>query len=682
MRFARRVKREVGVNQRFKSDTAPATVIESWHWPTRVLSTTECWLGKGRPRFLRALVSPETGLGDFQGIAVGDVSGRRRPDRVPVNRLIDITNIGTIMRIHVFAALGLLAANSAPANPTSIEELTITERRWAPDALAWQQGRSVIQRAEIEASASQDLIDLLRTQPGVDIARNGGPGGATSFFLRGSNSNHVLVLIDGIRVAAAGTGALQWENLPLAQIERVEIVRGPQASFYGSDAIGGIINVITRRAQQTTLYLEAGSNNSRRAEVSIGDRQTYWLTIGHEKTDGFDATTADSFFNNPDDDGFELNSLSGGLNRQIGGHQLQATLLSREGDVEFDQGESQNRSHQLAFRLAGEIRPGLRQVAQLGVIDDQLSTPAFGSRFDTRRYELDWQLSLGSPDSIWTFGINALEEQGESRNEFDLDRDNLAAFVGWDFRAGPHRFSFSGRHDDNRSENTGRAAWELELTPAWRLHASHATAFRLPNFNELFSPGFPIGDPPLPLFAGNPNLQAEQSRSSELGFSFTGQNSAFSIAGYRTDIDDLIAFQGENFAAVNVANANIEGIEAVYQWQTEHWQLDTNASWLNAQDGLDQPLLRRADEKASIRLRRDVGPVGLGVEWSYTGERPDFDRKLDDFSLFNLTAGYRLGAAWQLTARVENLLDEEYQLASGFRAPERSGWLGLRWRGQ
>ena len=667
---------------RFKSDTAPATVIESWYPPRACFQPLSVGLGReGRGSRERSSVRrPAWAI--FRALRWAMYPDAPRPDRVPANRQFKITNMGTTMRIHLFTVLGLLAVDNASADPTPIEELTITERRWAPLALPWQPGRSVIARAEIEASARQDLIDLLRTQPGVDIARNGGPGGATSVFLRGSNSNHVLVLIDGIRAAAAGTGALQWENLPLAQIERIEIVRGPQASFYGSDAIGGIVNVVTRRTEQTSVYLEAGSNDSRRAEISIGDRQNFWLTVGHQRTDGFDATTADSFFNNPDDDGFELNSLTAGLTRRIGSQQFQATLLSREGDVEFDQGESENRSHQLAFRLGGELSPGVRHMAQLGIVDDELSTPTFGSRFDTRRYELDWQLSLGNPDSMWTLGINAVEEQGESRNEFDLDRDNLAAFLGWDFHAGLHRFSFSARHDDNRSENTGRAAWELELTPAWRLHASHATAFRLPNFNELFSPGFPIGDPPLPLFAGNPDLQAEQSQSSELGLSFTGGNSAFSITGYRSEIDDLIAFQGENFAAVNVANADIEGIEVVYQWQTEIWQLDTNASWLNAEDGFDQPLLRRADEKASLRLRRNLGPTWLGMEWSYTGERPDFDRELDDFSLINLTAGYRLGSAWQVTARLENLFDEDYQLASGFQAPERSAWVGLRWRGQ
>lgn len=596
------------------------------------------------------------------------------------------------MTIHRPLAAIILAASSGLLQADDIDtyelkpNLVVTpSRRVEPldQALA---SVSVITREDIDLAVAEDLFELLRLQPGVDIVRAGGAGTQTSVFLRGSNSNHVLVLIDGVRVGSANTGGYAWEQLPLNQIERVEIVRGPRGSLYGSDSIGGVIHVFTRSSPEPYARVTGGSFGSAEAEGGLGYESEHTrlsVNAGYRQVDGFSAQNPNGFSFHPDDDGFEAASLGvkGSTDATLG--RLEYSLLAIDNESEFDQGRSEAQQLVAAVGFSGRYTPTWDYQLQGGYIRDQLFTDFgfFTADDDSRRYQLNWQnqLTMSSAGQL-SFGLDYYREEGESAGAWDQDRDNAGLFALYDHRFDRVHLQAGGRLDDNSrfgSEFTGQLAAGYDLAEAWRLTASYGSAFRGPNLSEQFSPGF--GG----LFAGNPDLEPESSTSGELGLRW--QHSGYgrmTATLYRTDVDDLIAFYGMFFQAINIDRARLEGIELEYAFERDGWQFGANATLQDTQDrDTGAELLRRPQEKAAIRLdRRFADAAWLGLEWFYSGERSDFGGiTLDSYHLLNLRAGWAFLPAWRLELRGENLVDEAYEPAYGFDGAGRSWFLSLAW---
>jgi vitamin B12 transporter len=547
---------------------------------------------------------------------------------------------------------------------------------------------TVIERAEIESSQAPDLLTLLRGRPGIDLARTGGSGQGTSLFLRGGNFNHVLVLIDGIRVASANTGAYTWEHLPLDQVERIEIVRGPRAAWYGSDAIGGVIAITTRDARGRDLLLRAGryGRGVAQAGYAAGDAEAgFGVSLSRETYDGFSAQTPDGFAFDPDNDGYD--NLSAGVRARatLGEQRLGMSLLATRAEVEFDRGESDTRSHVLGFTVAGPLAPGWRHQLGVGQIRDTLDTPTFGSRFDTRRASLDWLHAFAPvPGQQLQAGINLLRETGASRNAltgttaFDERRSLRAGFVAWQGEHGAFSHEVSLRHDHSSpygGTGTGQVAVGWRFGGA-RAYLSWGQGFRAPNFNELYSPG--SGG----LFAGNPDLSPERSRSLELGVDGEVAGLDYGARAYRTRVSDLIAFQGgSTFQAINIARAELEGVELEATTEVGDWRLSGNAGWLRARDadsGLR--LLRRADRQFGLAAERPLGErADLGLDARYVGSRREFGGDLGGFTLVAARAEWRFSDSLRLGLRIDNLFDRDYVLARGFGTPGREWLLSLRW---
>lgn len=598
--------------------------------------------------------------------------------------------LGPCLLLAAIAAPSISMAQMSDEDASLIQEpMIITATRVDTDLSDILASADVLTRDDIERSAASDLLELLRRLPGVDISRTGGPGSQTSVFLRGSNSNHVLVMVDGTRVASVHTGAFAFETLPVSQIDRIELVRGPAASFYGSDAIGGVIQIFTRKPEGHSLRATAGSYGERAGEYAgrwDGDRLDSWVSIGWRELDGFSAQNRDGFAFDPDDDGFENASLSGGLRGMIGNQQLTATLLANDHEVEFDQGLSETRNTQLNLSINGVLAAQVTHRLTLGYAEEDRQTAAFFSQFDTEHVDLDWQINtlLGQRHSV-TAGLALIDEQGRNLNSFDHSvtyqgsRQNRAAFAGWSTRLGPHDLEASLRLDDNSefgTQTTGRLAWAMTLSNDWRLIASHGTAFRAPSLSEQLSPGF--GG----LFAGNRDLNPETSDSSELALDWSGRQQRFRVSAYRNSIDDLISFSGADFQAINIAQARITGVELAWGVQQELWQLDTSVTLQDAEDALTgQPLLRRPDLKASVSADYRLQSGGtLGAEVFYSDQAQDIGSSLDSYSIVNLRTRLPVAARTELELKIENLLDETYQLAHGFNTPGRSGHVAVTWR--
>ncbi len=583
--------------------------------------------------------------------------------------------------------LSLLCPFQVLAEPDWIgDPIIVTASRTAQSTDRVPARVSVIDRADIERSQAPDLLELLRLQAGVDLSRAGGPGAQTSLFMRGANSNQVLVLIDGVRVAASGTGAFTWETLDPALIERIEIVRGPRAARWGSDAVGGVIQIFTRRGPGAQASVAYGSDRERAASVAAGlehaslaaDAALAWRKVG-----GFSAQNERGFAFDPDDDGFENLSLATGGQWAHERGELRWRGRLATGDIEFDQGESDFENWSWRFDYLRETAGPWRWQAGLATLRDELDTEtAFGvSEVRTRRLQGDWlaERAIGGGQSL-LIGIDGWRESGVSRNQWSDSRYNFGAFVGLDGSTGAWAWEASVRLDENENfgtEPTGSAGLQYRPAEAWRVFANAGRAFRAPSFSQLFSPGF--GG----LFAGNPDLDPERSWSAEMGADFNptpGQRFTFSL--FSNWIDDLIDFSGENFQAVNVRQSRIRGLEFTHDLAAGPWSSRFNLTWQDPEDrDLNRDLLRRAEFKGSWVLGYQSGQRwNLDAELVHVGDRLDVGAaRLSSYTLVNLRAAWRWTQPWEIEIRVDNLADRKYEPLFGFNAADRRVFVRLVW---
>lgn len=592
-------------------------------------------------------------------------------------------------------SLAVLAGLAGPARAEleTQPEVVVTASRVARTVDTTLADVSVITREEIDASVARDLSDLLRLQTGVDIARTGGPGSQTSVFLRGTNNNHVLVLIDGVRVAALGTGVFTWETMPLAAIDRIEIVRGPRASYWGSDAIGGVVQIFTRKLEGPRVALGYGTYGDANASAGIGDRGDrggFSVQVGARDYDGFPSQNRDGFSYEPKDHGLENQHLTAQGDLRVGTQTLAGVVLRSQGEVEFAGGKSDFTEQALNLSLAGALGANWSHTLTAGSAREDYETPAYFALYRTRRETVGWQHTFTPSDTQTVVaGIDYVHEKGENRDTFsglpnyEESRNNTGLYAGWQGGFGALDAEVSARHDDNSvfgTTTTGSAALGWRFSEAVRAYVSYGQGFRAPTLNEQYSPGF--GG----LYAGNPDLNPEKSRSAEAGLEFAlAPEHRLKANLYSTRVRDLISFTGPDFQAENIAHAKIEGSELSYDGRAGEWWLHAGYTWQDARDeDADTRLLRRAKQKFTGRLEHAFGTrARAGVEVLYSGPRDDVGGlRLGSYTLVNLLGSFALSPAWSLAARIENLTGREYELVHGYNTPGRSGFVEVIWQPQ
>ncbi|SDW28750.1 TonB-dependent vitamin B12 receptor [Lysobacter enzymogenes] len=608
------------------------------------------------------------------------------------------------------ALFGVAAgAHAAPA--VDLDQVVVTASRTAQTQDATLAAVTVIDRAEIERLQPASLPDLLRGTPGASLANNGGPGKSTSLFLRGTESDHVLVLVDGIKLGSATSGGASLQDIPVEQIERVEIVRGPFSSLYGSEAIGGVIQIFTRRPQgpfAPSFSVGIGSNATHRAAAGVagkGERGWYSINAAHEDTDGINACRgkpspggAGCFTNSPDRDGYRNTSLT-----MQGGYRFneqwdaEARVFRAEGYNEYD--GSQNNQADIVQQVAGaklRYRPSDRLALSLNAgrswdLSEQYKDGKYSSTFDTRRQLGSLQGDLGLGGGLLTLGFDWQRDQVDSNTAYKRDSRVLrGAFGQYQREFGAHALQASVRRDDDSQfggKTTGSVLWGWNLSDALRLTASYGTAFKAPTFNELYYPGY-----------GNPDLSPETSRSFELGLRGTfgeGGRQVWSLNAYQTRIDDLIAYDASIGLPGNVDRARIRGLEAVLDTRLAGWDLRTSATWLDPRNDSrgsyrDNVLPRRARQSARIDLDRrfEVGAgdaLSFGASVYAANDRYDDlanARRLGGYALTDLRVGYALGTDWSVQLAANNLFDRRYETAAFYNQPGRTYLLSLRYRPQ
>ena len=652
------------------------------------------------------LESPETGLSDETSLAEGERPGSAPHPRPPgpnePSRAGEYTSRagvhGVRMSLRPFLSLpvGLLATTAANAavapNDAGLVEnhVVVTATRIPTPIEEVLAPVLVIDRDDIERSGAGDAADLLRFHAGLDLSRNGGPGQTTAVFIRGAESNHTLVLIDGVRINPGTIGLAALQNIPPAMIERIEVVKGPRSALYGTDAIGGVINVITRRGARDGWSAEVGYGDydTRQASLNGGltaGRAEVDLGVSWLDSDGFPTRTTDDT-----DRGFE--NLSGNLQvrADIGPAQVALRHWRAQGTSEYsdffltpvDQDfETATTSAEISLPLGAALQARITA----SHLDDQIrqnqSPDHLQTKRDTADAQFDWTYSRSQSFSV---GAMVARENASSESYGEVMRaetDTLNLYAQDQVAIGPHRALLAVGYTDHETagrEVTWNAEYGYTLAGGTLLYGLAGTGFRAPDATDRYG------------FGGNPGLEPERSQNLEFGVRHrVGDRHVVSLAAFRNDIEDLIEFvtlsydpfDGENR---NVDEARIEGIEASYEYDRAPWRARVEATFQDPRNvTTGEQLLRRAQESLSLSVSRDVGPVAVGVDVLAAGERKDFGFPepvtLDSYVLTNLTARWQVTRTLAVIGRLENVFDAQYELASTFNTPDRGVYLSLRY---
>jgi vitamin B12 transporter len=630
-------------------------------------------------------MSPETGLGK-----------KSNSNHVVRGRTMEIFMHKSVRGL---AGLSVLFGSFPAMAADDLHETIITANRTATSLDTTVAATTVITRAQIEAMQARSLEDLLRGVDGLNIGNSGGPGKLTSFFVRGTEPEHLLVLIDGVRIGSATAGTAALQNIPVESIDRIEFVRGPRSSLYGSEAVGGVLQIFTRRGGgglQAEASLSGGSYDTRQASASLsgGDEQAWFSVQGAaQSTDGFDSCYGSStlfagcFTEEPDSDGYRYRSLSARAGMKFGdGTLLEANLLRAPSRVEYD-GSFTNRSRLLqqvaGLGLTQTFSEGNQLALRLGSSwdrsDDFLDDDFMGD-FNTRRDSIgaqwDWQFAMGQ---ILTVGAEYVNDKVSGSTDFDeKQRDNKALFLQYVGDHGPWRTELSWRGDDNQQfgkHDTLSAALGYVMSDALQFVAQYGTAFRAPSFNELYYPDF-----------SNPLLDPERSRSFELAAKGRVDGTRWRVSLFNTKIRDLVGFD-DFFLPANVDAARIRGVEASALIPWHEWTLELGTTLLDTENRSDDAnqgnrLMRRPKFSGHLDLARRFGELEVGARLVAEGARYDNasnTRRVGGFTTLDLRAEYAVTPAWRVQARAANVLDEDYETVAFYNQPGRAIYVTLRY---
>lgn len=631
------------------------------------------------------------------------------------------------MKSRVFqarlAVLPLACAAAFPAlaqSDATLPETVVTATRTARTADELMQSVDVLTRQDIEVQAPTSMMELIESLPGVAVSRSGGPGKSVGVYLRGASSDHVLVLVNGVRASSATLGEYDWNALQPEQIERVEVVRGPLASLYGSDAIGGVIQIFTRGKREGFEASQTiGSNQTRESSLRLsGGQDTKWFVSANTMgTDGIQMRVTD-----PRQYPVRSANVGLGLSGKLQDNWTYSLGLTHtEGHDESDvsAGPSDARNQVIDLSLEGRMSSVWTQKISLYKAGNRVVSPAGypPSDIETDRRQLSWVNELNLGGAALTLGVDRMLEGVSNLNTqtgasvFDKGMGTtgvygqvLTEWAGNDLQLGLRR----DQHSVFGGANTYNLSVGRQLSGNWRVYASHGTAFKGPTANDFYWPRSVYDDildgagdclvygyACVSISEGNPHLQPERSRSSEIGLQFNGPVK-YRVNLFETRVSNLIdwdstesgsgASSTEIWTPSNVGQASMRGGELSASFNWDQWRFQAAATRILARnEETGAPLDRRPDNTASLSAVRRFGEHTLRVGLTAASERYERSgtRRLAGYGRVDLADTIRLNRHWSVRIKVDNLFDKQYTLATSsgvpYATPGREFYLTLRY---
>ncbi|MDO9269759.1 MAG: TonB-dependent receptor [Methylobacter sp.] len=608
------------------------------------------------------------------------------------------------MQKFIFGSLLLTGFNAqlhAQETPQNLPDLVVTATRTETAKNQLAAAATVYTRKDIERLQAKTLPELLSGTTGIDIVQSGGYGKDTNIYMRGTNSDHVLVLIDGIKIGSVTSGTTPFQFIPIDQVERVEIIRGPQSSLYGSEAIGGVIQIFTRKGGRedkpsVTLDAGGGSYDTYRASGAVsGKWKNSWYTLASSQfgSQGFNSRQpipGRFGVNQPDKDGYLNTALNARLGHRFDNNtEVEAFFMRAEGKSEFD-GNFQNKTEfveQTVGTTAGmNILDNWRSILRLGQSRDEGDNFApdgtFASRFSSTRWNASWlnEVALSDDHQLIIGSDYRLDQVDSSTIYNETSRYDAGIFTELHSRIlDDHFINASVRGDKNEAfgdQLTGNFGWRYNGNHGISPFASFGNAFKAPTFNQLYYPGF-----------GNPSLKAEQSTSFEAGVAGDHDWLQWELRGYHTNIDNLIVTVTNPVtflsSAENIGKAQIDGIEAEIGTQLMGWNSKLNMNLLSPKNReTNARLPRRAEKTLSYDLSRSIGQFDLGANVLAQSDRFDdaLNRtKVAGYVTVDLRTAYHLNKNWMLSAKLNNLLDKQYQTINTYNTADRNFFLSIHY---
>ena len=579
--------------------------------------------------------------------------------------------------------------------PTVPEQIIVSANRVEQSLSSVMAATTVVDKESILRSSAQNLAELLASVPGMQFAPSGGLGAQTSLFMRGTESDHSLILIDGVQMTTSTGTAGRLEFIPLDQIERIEIVRGPRSSVYGSEAIGGVLNFITRPQISEdfsgAVKLMAGTQSSSNANLGLQGRvgnSSVSLNASSQQTDGIDFSERGS----SDDDGYENDSYSLSLAHQFNENvSLSSSYSNFDAVSDYDDGIVNTDSRQFSTKVSVAALENWGSSLTIEKFEeDNEDAGAFGvTNSHTENRKLSWQndFNLNSGNLV-SFGVDRLEQELRYTTfgalQTDTSRDNQGVYGVYVHDNAALDFTLSLRNDDNErfgNHSTGSVAIGRDLTDSVHAWVSYGTAFKAPNLIDLYV------DFPAFFFFANPNLDPETAESVEFGLRALALGATWQLNIFRNDIDNLITTDSSFTSLANIQKARIDGLEATINATLAGWRMDATLTLLEHENrNTGEALLRRPEQTVSLNIAREFGKLDLTLNLLAQSEHLDIDpisfgnSMVGGYGVVHLIAGYRVNADFELRLRVGNLLDKDYQIVDGFNTLERTAHLSLNYK--
>lgn len=607
------------------------------------------------------------------------------------------------MKKSIIAGLIGLAFQPAvhAADTINLDEVVVTASRTPQLRTNVIGDVTVIDREEIERIGAGSIADVLRLQPGVQVSTNGGAGTESSIYLRGTGSEQIVILVDGLRINSATLGRTSLENIPLAQIEKIEILRGSASSLYGADAVGGVIQIFTRKNLSEKPLINAavglGSFNTKTAEFGINggiNALKYGVNVSSLDTDSFSARRIRRG-KDADDDSYRNLSTSAFAELELAqGHTWGLQFFESKGHNEYDAASpsanyesfTEQTLQSYAFTSKNQFTDFWHSTFKLGMgVDDSDShakpnkskasstyNPTGISKYRTEQKQISWQNDFTLLLGTLTLAYDRLEQDVSSvanfKTKYKKERNDDSFLASYLLDQGNHSVQASIREDHNTqfgNYTTGGAGYGYRITPQWRVTANYGKAFRAPTFNQLYYPNF-----------GDPTLSPEKSDNVEAGLKYTGGKLNAGVTVFQNKIRSLLANAGPatpsctlgGFCPINVGKAEIQGVTTEASWNiNDNLLLSGNFTVQSPRnEDTNQLLVRRGNRYGTVNLLHTWGNLQWGAEVNGASTRyNDASNKIpmNGYMLVNMTANYKLSPEWKLEARANNLLDKNYILS-------------------